>query len=331
MYKLYNGDCLEVMKDIPDGSVDMILCDLPYGTTACSWDTIIPFEPLWEHYHRLIKDNGVIALFSAQPFTTKLIYSNMKNYRYNWYWVKNTVTGFQYARYQPMRKVEDVCIFYKTNSEYIGSSKDFEPIRNYLKSEREKTKLTSKELKNLLGNNMGSHYFTNGVQWTLPNKAAYEKLQTTGYFKKSYDELLKEYNDIKSKRSKSKNISITYNPQGLKKVDNPRMRKPSIKEDSVVKGETLNNPYATKYTNWPNNVLNFNKEFGYHPTQKPTSLLEYLIKTYTNENELVLDNCMGSGSTGVAALNTNRRFIGIEKEEKYFNVARERIEQCITH
>lgn len=229
----FNGDCLEVMKSIPDNSVDMVLCDLPYGTTYCKWDTIIPFEPLWNNYHRIVKDNGVIVLFSAQPFTTKLIHSNLKNYRYNWYWKKNTTSGFAYARYQPMRNVEDICVFYKQAGR--------------------------------------------------------------------------------------------YKPQGLIKVDKPKMRKKNTIDG--IYSKTLNDNYVTSYKNYPKHLLEFNKEFGHHPTQKPVALLEYLIKTYTSEGELVLDNCMGSGSTGVACKNTNRQFIGIELEEKYFNIAVDRIKE----
>lgn len=173
-------------------------------------------------------------LFSTQPFTTKLIHSNLKNYRYNWYWIKNNVTGFSYARYQPMRKIEDICVFYKKH--------------------------------------------------------------------------------------------CLYNPQGLKEKNKKNIR---IRNDkNSIYSSRLNNSYVSKYTGYPNHLLFYPKEFGLHPTQKPVPLLEYLIKTYTNENDLVLDNCMGSGSTGVACINTNRDFIGIEKEEKYFNIAKRRIEEC---
>ena len=236
MYKLYNGDCLEVMKEIPDKSVDMILCDLPYGTTACKWDLIIPVEILWEQYNRIAKEEAAIVLFSTQPFTTLLIHSNLKNYRYNWYWKKNIITGFSYARFQPMRTIEDICVFYKKAGK--------------------------------------------------------------------------------------------YNPIGLKEST----RSIRIRNDkNGINGYALNKAHKPKYTGYPNHLLIYPKEFGLHPTQKPVSLLEYLIKTYTNENELVLDNCMGSGSTGVAALNTNRRFIGIEKEDNYYEIAKERIEQCFTN
>ena len=236
MYKLYNGDCLEVMKDIPDGSIDMILCDLPYGTTACKWDSIIPFNKLWEQYNRITKEKAAIVLFSTQPFTTLLIHSNLKNYRYNWYWKKNIVTGFSYARFQPMRTIEDICVFYRKAGK--------------------------------------------------------------------------------------------YNPIGLKESSSPiRIRN----DKNGINAETLNKAYKPKYTGYPNHLLSYTKEFGYHPTQKPVSLLEYLIKTYTNEGETVLDNCMGSGTTGVAAINTNRRFIGIEKEVKYFEIAKERIKKEVNN
>lgn len=239
MYQLYKGDCLEVMKEIPTGSVDMILCDLPYGTTECKWDSIIPLDLLWKEYERVIKEDGAIVLTAAQPFTTKLIESNIKRFRYTWYWVKNTCTGFCFAKFQPMRKVEDVCVFYKK--------------------------------------------------------------------------------------------APKYNPQGLVKLEKPiaRKRKPQQNEDWIYR-DTLYGEFKTEWTNYPNNVLNIKSERGLHPTQKPVPLFDYLIKTYTDEGMTVLDNCMGSGTTGVACMNTNRKFIGIELDEKYFNVAKERIEGSLT-
>ena len=229
---LLNGDCLELMKGISDNSVDMILCDLPYGTTACKWDIIIPFEELWNQYNRIIKDNGAIVLFSAQPFTTRLINSNLKNFKYCWYWKKNNVTGGIFCKYQPMRCIEDICVFYKK----------------------------------------------------MP----------------------------------------TYNPQGLKKLDKNIVNIPT--ENEVYKKKK--NPSVQTHTGYPKHLLEFTNNATnkrYHPTQKPVELLEYLIKTYTNEGDIVLDNCMGSGSTGVACWNTKRRFIGIELNEKYFNIAKNRI------
>ncbi|WP_317368875.1 site-specific DNA-methyltransferase [uncultured Tyzzerella sp.] len=227
------------MRKIEDKTIDMILCDLPYGITDCSWDNIIPFDEMWEQYNRIIKDNGAIVLFSVQPFTTKLINSNINNYKYSWYWIKNTSTGFVFAKHQPMRKVEDINVFYKKKPLYI--------------------------------------------------------------------------------------------PQGLIELEKPIVKKGKSKisnNDIIYNEKSLMKEYIAKYTNYPKNVLFFNKETKtVHPTQKPVDLLEYLIKTYTKENYIVLDNCMGSGSTGVACANTNRRFIGIELDNKYFEIAKKRIEE----
>lgn len=226
------------MADIPQKSIDMILCDLPYGTTACKWDTVIPFAEIWKQYNRIIKDNGAIVLFSAQPFTTSLIHSNLKQYRYNWYWKKNNVTGGIFCKYQPMRCIEDVCVFYKK----------------------------------------------------MP----------------------------------------TYNPQGIRKLDIAKMHK--VKNTSIYGKKK--NPSTQTHTGYPKHLLEFENEASdyksrLHPTQKPVALLEYLIKTYTNEGDLVLDNCMGSGSTGVSCINTGRKFIGIELDNEYFEIAKQRIDDAV--
>lgn len=237
MIDLRHGDCLELMKDIPDGSVDMILCDLPYGTTKCKWDAIIPFEPLWKQYRRVAKPNGAIVLFAAQPFTTKLIHSNLGQFRYCWYWKKNNKTGGQFAKVQPMRCVEDIAVFYRK--------------------------------------------------------------------------------------------APTYNPQGLVRLDKPIHNKPT---KAGVYGQRVSGS-TQLYKNYPAHLLEypgcgFGKEKRLHPTQKPVDLLEYLVQTYTNEGETVLDNCMGSGSTGVACVNTGRRFVGIEMDAGYFTTAGQRIREA---
>ena len=235
--KITCGDCLEVMKEIPDKSVDMILCDLPYGTTACKWDNVIPFEPLWEQYNRIIKDNGAIVLFGTQPFTSVMINSNLKNYKHHWVWLKNRGTGFQVAKYRPMMKTEDIIAFTKKGK-------------------------------------------------------------------------------------------INYYPQMIK-LDKPVFLSNATSSNGTNPLSHFNIGGKIVDRKYPTNVLDFKKvSKPKHPTQKPVALLEYLIKTYTNENELVLDNCMGSGSTGVACVNTNRNFIGIELDEKYFNIAKERIENA---
>lgn len=252
MIDLRQGDCLEVMKDIPDKSIDMILCDLPYGTTACKWDTIIPFDDLWQHYERIIKDDGIICLFGIQPFTSELIHSNLRLFRYSWIWKKDTATGHLNANYKPLNITEDICIFSKGT---VGSLSK-KPIR----------------------------YYPLGLRQV--------------------------------------NIHKKNNPNS-----NWRKNKGYNSMNNILNS---NKPFIQKYTGYPINILEFKRDKEkLHPTQKPVELLEYLIKTYTNENDLVLDNCMGSGSTGVACVNTNRNFIGIEISEEYFDIAKERINNVV--
>lgn len=325
MIDLKQGDCLELMKEIPDGSIDMILCDLPYGTTACKWDTVIPFGPLWEQYRRIVKDNGAIVLFGSEPFSTELRYSNLKQYKYDWIWDKLRGTGFTYAKSQPMRQTENISVFFNRKNDTLGNNPIFNGLKQYLKDEREKAKLTSNRLKDLLQNNMGSHYFTNGIQWCLPSKKDYLKLQSTGYFKRDFEDIKKEYDELKSKINTSK---VIYNPQMIK-LDKPVKYK-YASSCATVGGIKNKKEYYYVNEKYPTNILRFKKQSNpVHPTQKPVELLEYLIKTYTNEGETVLDNCMGSGSTGVACINTNRNFIGYELDEKYFEIAKSRIENAI--
>lgn len=235
---LWRGDCLELMKDIPDGSVDLVLTDPPYGTTACKWDSVIPFEPMWEQLNRIVKADGAICFFSAQPFTSALIVSNIKKFKHHWIWKKNRGTGFQVAKYRPMMATEDVVVF------SVGKK-----VKYYPQMQKLEKPYFCKNASSSNGTNPLAH-FNDGGKW----------------------------------------------------VD-------------------------SKY---PTNVLEFAKvSKPSHPTQKPVDLLEYLIRTYTNEGETVLDFTMGSGSTGVACVNTNRRFIGIELDEGYFNIAKERIEKAI--
>ena len=229
---LLQGDCLELMKQVPDKSIDLILCDLPYGTTANKWDTVIPFDKLWEQYNRVIKDNGAIVLFGKQPFTSQLINSNLKNYKYNLIWKKNNHDNPLQAKRRFLNITEDIVVFYKKQ--------------------------------------------------------------------------------------------CCYNPQGLVKVD--KITRQGRGQSMAYVDSDRANEYKQEYTNYPRNILEFARDAkNVHPTQKPVALLEYLIKTYTNEGDTVLDNCMGSGSTGVACQNTNREFIGMELDEKYFNIAKERL------
>ena len=247
--KLYKGDCLEVMKEIPDKSIDMILCDLPYGTTACKWDSVISFDLLWEQYERITKDNGAIVLFGKQPFTSALIMSNVKIFKYELIWKKNVPTGFFNAKKQQMSIHENILVFYKKQPTY-------------------------------------------NPQMVKRSEEEYRK-------------------SVRINDSECNNPEI-YN-SGRKKLIRKTAEEQRYKYPTTMCEFEKNRKTDTKL----------------HPTQKPVALLEYLIKTYTNENEIVLDNCMGSGSTGIACLNTNRKFIGIEKEEKYFEIAKERINNHI--
>ena len=235
---LRQGDCLELMKDIPDDSVDMVLTDPPYGTTACKWDSIIPFEPMWEQLRRIIKPNGAIVLFGSQPFTSALVMSNPKMFKYDWVWNKRMATGFLDAKKRPLKVHENILVFYEKLPKY-------NPI------------------------------FTNGKPYTRP--------EPTKLFNGYRQDLLK--------------VATT-------------------------------NVSGKRYPKTIIDISNANQRGKVHPTQKPVALLEYLIKTYTNEGETVLDFTMGSGSTGVAAKNLNRNFIGIELDEEYFEIAKKRIEEA---
>ena len=250
MMQLIKGDCLVEMNNIPDKSIDMILCDLPYGTTACKWDNVIPFEPLWEQYNRVIKDNGVIVLFSDEPFTARLICSNIENFKYRITWNKDIGGGYLNAKIMPLKQTEDICVFSKVNN----GRYTYNPIMRDKESNRVRP----------IGRRNSVNPSTYGA---------------------SNGQLSEDYNPKKS--------------------------------------------YPTNLIKLSSRTAECNSTRRVHPTQKPVALLEYLIKTYTNDGETVLDNCMGSGSTGVACVNLNRSFIGIEMDDKYFEIASKRINDHI--
>jgi len=241
MIDLRLGDCLDVMKTIPSASIDAIITDPPYGTTACKWDSVIPFEPMWAELKRIIKDNGAIIFTASQPFTSALVMSNIKMFKHEWIWEKNRGSNFATLKYAPMKEHESVLVFCKTSPKYF-------PIMQQRKG---------------------------------------AGLNRTKY----------KYNPTNTgKREALNNLEMTHaNHNG-----NNELR-------------------------YPSSIQKFNTEVGKHPTQKPLTLLEYLVKTYTQENETVLDFTMGSGTTGVACKNLNRNFIGIELDEGYYNIAKERI------
>lgn len=242
--QLWHGDCLELMKDIPDKSVDAIICDPPFQVTACKWDVMIPLDLLWEQYKRVIKDDGAICLFGVQPFTSMLVMSNPKMFKCEWIWEKNAGSNFGCVKWQPMREHENILVFGKGKVKY-----------NPQMQERKGGGLER------------SKYAVNfDIHTECYNKSLH------GQF--------------------TKNI--------------PKLR-------------------------YPSSIQKFNRERGLHPTQKPTALIEYLIKTYSNKGDTILDNTMGSGTTGVACINTNRKFIGIELDENYYNIACKRVEEAINN
>ena len=314
--RVYNEDCIQGMKKIEDGSIDLILTDLPYGVTSCGWDSIIPFPSLWQQYHRIIKDNGAIVLFAVQPFTTKLIHSNLKNFRYCWYWKKNNKTGAAFAKFQPMRCIEDICVFYADK----GNEGKHTELRQYLFDELKKSGLNRDGVNKLLENTMSSHYFTYGKQFALPSERDYKKLQSTGYFQKPYEDIKREF------AAQRNNTAPKYNPQGLKEYNKFIDRKGGV--DNIYK--ITKKPHFQKYTNYPVHLLQFDNEAAsnknrLHPTQKPLALCEYLIKTYTDEGETVLDSCAGSGTTLLAAKNTGRQYIGFETDAGYYDICLKRL------
>ena len=314
MVDLRLGDCLELMKNIPDGSVDLVLTDPPYGTIkgiekskasqdcgyrACEWDEIIDTDKMFLELSRVLRPNGKAILFAQEPYTSTLIKSAIPSlpFLYRAMWYKNTAGNILGSKSAMVNKFEDICIFGKIyrKSHYQADH----PLRKYFKEEKEKTGLTNKQINEILGNGMSSHYFTNGEQFLCPTEEMYKRLQTTGFFQIPYDEI---------KKIDEKYVEYIYQKMN---VENP---------------QTFNLWQGGKSKS---NVLEYKKDNdGYHPTQKPVALLEDLIQTYSNDGDTVLDFTMGSGSTGVACVNTNRNFIGIELDEGYFQIAKQRIENC---
>lgn len=244
--QLYHDDCFNIFPQIDDKSIDLVLCDMPYGTTPCKWDSVLDLQLMWRSLEKIIKVNTAIVLFCRQPFTSVLVCSNLKMYKYNWVWNKKKASNFMAAKFQPLDSLEDIAVF------------------------------------SLGGCNVGALN------------------------------------------------PVTYNPQGLLSCDKKRINGNSVGgllEDEVPRNRIRGGEaYTQKFTNYPYKLLEFSLERNYqHPTQKPVALMEYLIKTYSNEGDTVLDFCMGSGTTGVACKTLNRSFIGVEKEENYFNIAKERI------
>jgi DNA modification methylase len=322
--KLYKGDCLEEMQNIESYSVDLILTDLPYGTTACSWDEIIPFEPMWKEFYRILRPNGFIVLTASQPFTSKLVSSNIKNFSHNWVWNKKRGTGHLLAKKRPMMASEDIVVF--TNEH----SHDFtfrSPLRKYAKQLFKHLDKKKKEIFADIGNQSVCHFMrTESTQFSLCTEKCYNSLIELYNIDKL--DFFIEYNNLKTENLEwLESFPRTYNPQ-MRKRKKARKSKMKASENtcygdlSDYDGEVLEERY-------PINIIEFDKSghsnMLHHPTQKPIELLEYLIKTYTNKGMTVFDATMGSGSTGVACKNTNRDFIGIEMNDEYYDIACKRV------
>lgn len=313
--QLYKGDCLEEMKKIPDGSVDLVLTDLPYGATDAEWDTALPLPELWAHWRRILRPFGTVLLFGTQPFISDVISSNRRDFSHVWYWKKDGPTGHLNCHKQPLRNIEECAVFIcnKQSKDKIGQ---YPNARKYLHEQKKLSGLTGGQINELLGGHMARHYFTNGQRFSYPAPEAYAKLQSTGFFSLSLSELKALDEDPQEK------YRAVFNPQGVEELSRERHR--THYSGQLYRGKQQR--YTQKYTGYPVHLLEFSRDSKrVHPTQKPVPLLEYLVRTYTDEGMTVLDCCMGSGSTGVACVNTGRNFIGIEMDDKYFQTASERI------
>lgn len=245
-WKLYEGDCLEQMHHIEDASVQLIIVDLPYGTTACKWDSCIPFEPLWEHYNRILTKNGTVCMFGSEPFATIQRMAQLDKYKYDWIWNKNKFGNGVHIKNNPGKVHEVISVFSNGVMNHIGQSKN----------------------------------------------------------------------------------RMEYNPQGLIELDTPKITKRKRDDGNITPVRMKNLKTTQKYTNYPTSILKFPvKGKRYHPTQKPTELYEYLVKTYSNDGDTVLDNCAGSGTLGVSCMELNRNVIMIEQEQKYIDIIKDRMEE----
>ena len=322
MNKILLGDCLELLPSIPDKSVDMILCDLPYGTTDCQWDSIIDMDRLWQEYERVIKDNGNIILTSQGMFTAKLMIYKEAWFNHDYVWIKNMLSNFALTGIQPHRIFENVLVFRPPRKDDIDRAFNLE-LRAYFTKVNAFIGLTAGKIADVLGH-MGYHhsYGVKGSQFALCTKETYDQL--IEHFKIDEMEGFLSYDTLVSMKENLTYLPYTYNHGA------------TIKREIAKTKTNLNSPMyggkrddkkhiSREYENYPKNVLYFDVERGLHPTQKPVALFEYLIKTYTNENDLVLDNCSGSGTTAIACINTNRRYICMERDEGYYQKSVERV------
>ena len=310
-YTLYHGDCLEEMSKISDKSIDMILCDLPFGTTSLSWDIIIPFEPLWNQYNRIIKDKGTILFFGSEPFSSLVRVSSLNSYKYDWVWEKNNSSNFQLVNYQPLKIHETISVFTNDTPDMEFAEIMIDNMNRLNLKQLDISKLELSKNGNITG------WVTNKLNGSqLPTRRQWEKICNLFNIENDYDNILKRV------KKNTYNIEVQQLESKLKCSNKNKSGKLGH-----LSSESKRDFYLQTKTGYPKSIIKYDKETAHHPTQKPTSLLEFLIKTYSNKNEIILYPTMGSGSTGVACLNTNRKFIGIEKDNKYFDIAKKRLEE----
>lgn len=322
---IHLGDCLDLMPSIPSKSVDMILCDLPYGTTACEWDSIIDMGRLWAEYERVIKDNGSIVLTAQGMFCAKLMTFKETWFNHDYVWIKNMHSNFALVGIQPLRVFENVLVFRPPRKDDIERAFNKE-LRAYFKQVNEFIGLNRSQIEKAIGHTGYYHsYGVNGSQFALCTKETYDEL--IEHFKIDQMKGFLNFETLQAMKEKQIHLPYTFN-------FDDRVKKQFVSKKNNLaydmyggkfKNKIHNEHIKTEYENYPRNTLYFDCERGQHPTQKPVALFEYLIKTYTNEGELVLDNCSGSGTTAIACMNANRRFICIERDETYHRKSIERI------
>lgn len=328
MIDLRKGDCLIESDKIESGSVDLILTDLPYGTTACSWDEIIPFDKMWEVFYRVLRPNGFIVLTASQPFTTKLIASNIDNFSHQWIWKKEQGSNPLLANKMPMKNFEDVIVF--SNEPTKHDTKGEHPQREYFKMVLNHIGLKKKDVINVIGQCADHCFRVDSTQYGLCTEKTYGRLIDLYNIDKMQGFVKWEVLNVENKE---------FRAELIRKFDekNPRVYNPQMTEGKeYTSGSGFIEHLGFKKEGgtvssqrYPTSIIEFatDKRNNQHPTQKPTTLLEYLIKTYSNEGMTIFDATMGSGSTGVACKNTNRNFIGIEMNDEYFKIATDRINE----
>ena len=311
--KIYNMDCLEGMKQIPDGSVDAIICDLPYGTTACEWDSVIPIAPMWNQYRRVLKPNGAMVLFCSQPFTSVLISSNLEDFSHTWIWEKGSGANPFIATKMPIKTFEEIAVFYVQYSPNDWRRDYFRKVSEYIGK-------TKKAIIDECGQALDHCFRFDSHQFSIPTEDSYNLLIRKYGIDKMQGFL--PFEDVSIKR-----YDRIYNPQKVIFGKPVRKGAKCTHKEGGILGTAKQDNISINNEYFPSAIINFQKEGDtWHPTQKPVDLLRYLVRTYSNEGDTILDNCMGSGTTAVACIKEKRHFIGFELNKDYYDKACKRID-----